>query len=347
MRRRPQEPEREAVYLVSVAIPPERARALDEAAVARLMESMARIGLQTPITLRPVDGEVVLVAGMHRLEAARRLGWSRIDAVYFEGDERDAQMWEIAENLHRAELKALERDAHAAEWIRLAEEKLSQDATVSSKGGRGHEGGVRAAARELGITKDDAHRALKVASLPAEAKQVAREIGLDNNRSALLKAAASANPADELRRIRAEKDAAEAARLDQKRDKPKAGAPPQATSEQPSAGEQPPSPGAFHGALLDLFRAEAAAGHDYGDTPEHLAAVTVEELEAALYDYVSSHSFGSAYSDPAPEAARQRVMALLSAIVPVPTREEMERRKEEERQATLAWRRGMRAKRRA
>jgi hypothetical protein len=29
--------------------------------------------------------------------------------------------------------------------------KLSQVATVPSKGGRGHEGGVRAAARELGI----------------------------------------------------------------------------------------------------------------------------------------------------------------------------------------------------
>ena len=34
---------------------------------------------------------------------------------------------------------------------------------------------MRAAARELGIDKDDAHRALKVASLSDEAKEMARK----------------------------------------------------------------------------------------------------------------------------------------------------------------------------
>jgi len=95
-----------------------------------------------------------------------------------------------AENLHRAELTALERSEHVAELIRLAEkkkpdasEKLSQVATVS-KGGRGNQEGVRAAARELNIDKDDAHRAVKVANLSHAAKEAARETGLDDNRSA-------------------------------------------------------------------------------------------------------------------------------------------------------------------
>lgn len=103
-----------------------------------------------------------------------------------------------AKILARAELTALERDEHVAEWIRLAEdrakknkgEKLSQLATVS-KGGRGNKEGVRAASRELGIDKDAAHRAVKVASLSPEAKDAAREAGLDDNRSALLKAASA------------------------------------------------------------------------------------------------------------------------------------------------------------
>jgi K+-transporting ATPase c subunit len=39
------------------------------------------------------------------------------------------------------------------------------------------------------VDKDDAHRAVKVASLSPEAKEAAKEVGLDDNRSALLQAA--------------------------------------------------------------------------------------------------------------------------------------------------------------
>jgi hypothetical protein len=89
----------------------------------------------------------------------------------------------IAENLHRAELIALERDEHIAEWIRLSELKTQDlSAQVASKGPyksgeKAHrpEGGVRAASRELGIDRDDASRVTKIAGLSEEAKQAARE----------------------------------------------------------------------------------------------------------------------------------------------------------------------------
>lgn len=86
-------------------------------------------------------------------------------------------MMEIAENLDRAELTRLERDEHVAEWIRLAEkqdEVLTQHVS-KPKGGR-PEGGVRAASRELGINREDARRAAKVAALSDEAKAVAKEL---------------------------------------------------------------------------------------------------------------------------------------------------------------------------
>jgi hypothetical protein len=77
------------------------------------------------------------------------------------------------------DLTVLERDEHVAEWIRLTEAKLESDKLLQSeavsKGGRGNEGGVRAAARSLGIEQADAHRAVKVAGLSDEAK-AAREI---------------------------------------------------------------------------------------------------------------------------------------------------------------------------
>lgn len=176
-----------------------RLRPLDDDAVRALMNSITKIGLQSPITVRierefdgrgnAVEETPVLIAGAHRLEAAKRLGWHFIDAYVFEGDERDARMWEIAENLHRADLTALQRAEQIAEWIRLADEReVSVQVAPKPQGGR-PQGGTRAAARDIGVTRDEARRAEKVAALAPEAKEAARAAGLDDNQSALLDAA--------------------------------------------------------------------------------------------------------------------------------------------------------------
>lgn len=62
-------------------------------------------------------------------------------------------------------------------WIerRLVVAKAALQNATRDKDGKFKEGGVRAASRELGIDRDDARRATKVASLPEEAKQAARE----------------------------------------------------------------------------------------------------------------------------------------------------------------------------
>jgi len=67
----------------------------------------------------------------------------------------------VAENLQRAELTKLQHDEQVAEWIRLTEVGLSQVAT-NPRGGR--PGAVTAAAKEIGVDKDAAHRAVKVDS---------------------------------------------------------------------------------------------------------------------------------------------------------------------------------------
>jgi ParB family chromosome partitioning protein len=120
----------------------------------------------------------------------KSLGWEKIDCIEVSDDDIDAELWEIAENLHRAELTALERDTQVARWIELTTAKqidagnASQLATHKKRGQQ--PGGVNAASRELGISKDDAHRAIKVASLSDEAKHAARDAGIDDNRTALL-----------------------------------------------------------------------------------------------------------------------------------------------------------------
>jgi ParB family chromosome partitioning protein len=59
-----------------------------------------------------------------------------------------------------------------AEWIKITERISSQVATKIERGRP--ESGVNSAARELGIDKDDAHRAVKVASFSEKAKEAAR-----------------------------------------------------------------------------------------------------------------------------------------------------------------------------
>nr|WP_244635565.1 hypothetical protein [Chthonobacter albigriseus] len=126
-----------------------------------------------------------MAGGLHARNA--NPGHIDIACIYMDGDEIDARLWEISENLHRAELTALERDEQVAEWVRLTNEKVAQSAPPG--GAQPAAKGLRAAQRELGIERTDASRATKVASLTPEAKAVAREVGLDDNRSALLSAA--------------------------------------------------------------------------------------------------------------------------------------------------------------
>ena len=158
------------VYADAVTVPDGR-RNVDPAAVDRLVESISAIGLQQPISVWAPDANTaVLVAGRHRFEACKRLDWFEIPAVFVDMDERARRMWEISENLHRAELSTLERDEQVAEWIRLAAVVSPQDV---AKPGR-PESGTRMAAREIGVGREDARRAEKVASLPDEAKEAAR-----------------------------------------------------------------------------------------------------------------------------------------------------------------------------
>lgn len=203
-----------SVPVVSVDVPDGR-RQIREDAVAFLMESMKAQGLRTPITLRyyparpdflnnstAIDA-LVLWAGRHRLEAARRLGWDEIEAIVYQfGDETEARLWEIAENLHRAELTALERDEQVAEWIRLSDGRVSRQVDAKPQGGR-PAGGTRAAARDLGLAEPDARRAVKVAGLSEQAKAVARDAGLDDNRSALLEASRHEASEDQIAALKA------------------------------------------------------------------------------------------------------------------------------------------------
>jgi hypothetical protein len=119
----------------------DRLRALDDQAVERLAASMKEMGLQTPISVRIVEGRTIiggeevrnvphLVVGRHRLEAARQLGWEEIDCFLYKGDDIDAQLWEIDENLARAELTTDQKREHLRRRKQLWEQQRQAEIQV-------------------------------------------------------------------------------------------------------------------------------------------------------------------------------------------------------------------------
>lgn len=100
-----------------------RLRRLNDGKVQALVQSIQEIGLQSPISLRarPTmeampgchEGNAYhVVAGEHRLQACKVLGWREIPSFIVDLDDARCQLWEIDENLVRAELTELERAEH-------------------------------------------------------------------------------------------------------------------------------------------------------------------------------------------------------------------------------------------
>jgi ParB-like chromosome segregation protein Spo0J len=209
---------------VSYAIRPYNA-----SVVAKLAQSIRAIGLQTPLTCVIRDGHHILVAGRNRLEALRTVRADQAPVRIVDFDDIEAQLWQLSENLHRAELTKLEYDRqvvryaellkikqaagaaaalqpqpaneiHAGRISRQVDEKSSQHVAAKSAGRP--EGGNSAVARALNVPEATVRRAYHTASLSPEAQEAAVETGLDDNRSALLEAAKARTPEAQTATIR-------------------------------------------------------------------------------------------------------------------------------------------------
>lgn len=85
------------IHIFQIKVNPGR-REVDPEAVHKLADSISEVGLMNPIT---VDQEYTLIAGLHRLEAAKMLGWAEIECTVSSLDGLLAQLAEIDENLIR------------------------------------------------------------------------------------------------------------------------------------------------------------------------------------------------------------------------------------------------------
>ena len=116
---------------------PERHRSLDPHTVKGLVDSFIKIGQKTPIDFYWDGNTPVLIAGRHRLEAARTLDWPTIDAVEMEAEPFRRSLWEIDENLMRAELTEIERGEHLNRRKEIFEARRSTEKIPTSRANKG------------------------------------------------------------------------------------------------------------------------------------------------------------------------------------------------------------------
>jgi hypothetical protein len=96
-----------AIKLETVSPDPANVRRHPEDNIKSIMASLRAFGQQTPIV---VDARNIILKGNGTYEAARRLGWDKIDAVRTTLDGSSAVAYAIADN----------RTAEKAEWDNLA-----------------------------------------------------------------------------------------------------------------------------------------------------------------------------------------------------------------------------------
>jgi ParB-like chromosome segregation protein Spo0J len=145
------------------------------------------------LVVREEHGSFRVISGIHRVVAAKQLEWDQIDAVVLDCGERGLRLIQIAEDLHRRQLSALERSELTYEWIQLIHQEAVQHAQPSG-GRQPNDRGLSKAARALGVSKEETMRAARIAGISPEGKSKARELGFQDNQAVLLQVAKLSSP---------------------------------------------------------------------------------------------------------------------------------------------------------
>ena len=131
-------------------------REVDTKKVVELVDSIKTVGLINPIT---VTSDQKLVAGAHRLEACKSLGWKDIPCVIYDGSDLQRELVEIDENLVRLELDP----------ISIGELAIRRDEILDAFGKRAKRGDNR-------FTKKN--RCAPGAHLQKTTNEIASEVGM-------------------------------------------------------------------------------------------------------------------------------------------------------------------------
>jgi ParB family chromosome partitioning protein len=128
----------------------------DDAAMAELVASVREKGIVQPLLVRPHAGSYEIVAGERRYRAAQQAGLSQVPVVVRDLDDQQALEIAIIENLQREDLDALEE---AEAYQRLLGYGRTQEEVASA----------------LGKSRSAVANALRLLTLPEDAKEALAE----------------------------------------------------------------------------------------------------------------------------------------------------------------------------
>jgi len=104
-------------------------KAIDEASLAEMAESIRAQGVLQPILLRRIDRRYQIIAGERRWRASRLAGLATVPAIVYELTEREMLEWALLENLQREDLNPIE-EARAYQTLGqefgLSQEEIAQ-----------------------------------------------------------------------------------------------------------------------------------------------------------------------------------------------------------------------------
>ena len=169
-------------------------RDLKQQNVDELVRSIKAVGLMNPIT---VTQDNTLIAGLHRLEAAKLLGWTEIECTVSDAEGIQAELAEIDENFVRAGLSHRELGDLLLRRKELYE-ALHPETQQGKRNGQTVKNGnltlleakpfSQDTAEKLGVSKRTVERLVQTAAnLTPEAKKVIRDADDKISRDAALK----------------------------------------------------------------------------------------------------------------------------------------------------------------
>lgn len=157
-------------------------RSTDQQNVEELARSINAVGLMNPIT---VTQDNTLIAGLHRVEAAKLLGWTEIECTISDAEGIQAELAEIDENIVRARLS---RHELGEQLLRRKElyEALHPETRQGMRNGQtsknenfsllGTKPFSQDTAEKLGVSKRTVEQLVQTArDLTPEAKKIIRE----------------------------------------------------------------------------------------------------------------------------------------------------------------------------
>ena len=172
-----------------VVVPEKLVRPLNEDRVRMISASMKEIGLRYPITVTDTG---TLVAGNHRLAAAKLLGWEKIKAEIVSEDDLDNRLWSLVENLMRHGLTELEE----AECLKEYNDILVARGMRNENGGDRRSEGIKRkkntaeVAKEIGMSKATLNRRIRIATnIGTDARDAIRNTKVADSMSEMMRLA--------------------------------------------------------------------------------------------------------------------------------------------------------------